>query len=62
MENIVLNKIYHKLEKLEREVEEMRHALIPEEKVSTRELAELKRIVKEMERGRKFPTEEVLGS
>ena len=51
MTEVSLEAIYADLQDLKKEVTLLRHALIPEEKVSKKELAEIERIKGEMKRG-----------
>lgn len=55
-----LNSIYTEIKTLRHEVELIRTALIPEEKVSDREMAEILDIDKKMRRGEKTRLDHVL--
>ena len=55
-----LNSIYTEIRTLRQEVELIRTALIPEEKVSDRELAEILDIDKKMRRGERTRLDHVL--
>ena len=52
MEQVTLNKIYSKLEKLEGEITQMRYLLVPEVKISKKEEKELDAILNEMKAGK----------
>jgi len=55
-----LNSIYTEIKTLRREVELIKTALIPEEKVSDREMAEILDIDKKMKRGERTRLDHVL--
>jgi len=60
MESVSLEKVYAKLTSLEREIKIVRTALIPEEKLSKKELEEIKRIDREMQKGERISLDEFL--
>ena len=49
------------IEKLRKDISVTRYSLIPEEKVSSEEMEEIPIIEKEMEMGRRFKLDDVLG-
>lgn len=51
--------LYKELKDLKNEVETVRYALIPEEKVSAKELAQIRKIKKEMEAGKEKSFKEI---
>ena len=53
MSAVSLREVYSELQDLKKEVTLLRHALIPEEKISKKELDELERIKKDMKRGQR---------
>lgn len=53
--------VYDELKELRKEVSVIRYSLIPEENVSSEELEEILRIDAEMETGRKFKLDDILG-
>ena len=55
-----MEKVYAKLTSLEREIKIVRTALIPEEKLSKKELEEIKRIDREMQKGERISLDEFL--
>jgi len=55
-----MEKVYRKLEKLEKELTELRHALLPSEKLSKRELKELSKASEEMRKGKYLTAEEAI--
>jgi hypothetical protein len=60
MSEVSLEEVFHELKDLKKEVAIIRRALIPEEHVSKRELAELDRIRKRMVNGERVRLEEAL--
>ena len=48
---VTLEKIYQKIGKLEREIEEIKYSVLPVEKVSKKQLKELKKTSIEMQKG-----------
>ena len=56
---ITIETLYKEIKDLKKDVETMKHALIPEEKVSAKELAEIRKARKEMESGKEKGFEEV---
>ncbi|MCX6768173.1 MAG: hypothetical protein NTY90_05625 [Candidatus Micrarchaeota archaeon] len=60
MANVSINALYDKLLQVEKEVVELRHALIPVEKISAKEHDELDSIFKEMRRGKAAPWRQAL--
>lgn len=50
---VTMKTIYKELRELRNEVETVKHALIPTERVSAKELAKIKKIRREMERGKR---------
>jgi hypothetical protein len=52
MAAVTMELIYKELKDLKNEVETVKYALIPEEKVSAKELAQIRKIKKEMEAGK----------
>ncbi|MDD5162946.1 MAG: hypothetical protein PHD95_01940 [Candidatus ainarchaeum sp.] len=59
METVTMELIYKEIKSLKNEIETVKHALIPEEKVSAKELSEIRKIKKEMESGREKTFREV---
>lgn len=57
--DISLKNIYNELKELRNDVSEMKWALIPEEKLSDKELKEFKKILKEMEKGKEKSFQQV---
>ena len=60
MANVTINLVYDELKRLRCEVRGLRGSLIPTEKVSAKEHAELDAIFEEMERGKATPWREAL--
>jgi hypothetical protein len=60
MSAVSLREVYTELQDLKKEVTLLRHALIPEEKISKRELEELERIKKEMDHGQRKRLEDII--
>ncbi len=58
---VTLKSIYREIKSLKKDVEAVKYAVIPEERVSSKELRELKRIKKEMDAGREKSFKEVFG-
>jgi len=56
---ITMETLYREIKDLKKDVETMKHALIPEENVSAEELAEIRKTRKEMEAGKEKGFEEV---
>lgn len=56
---ITMETIYKELKTLRKDIETVKHAIIPDEKVSAKELAELRKTRKEMESGKEKPFREV---
>lgn len=48
---VTLEKIYQKIGKLEREIEEIKYSVLPVEKISRKQLKELKKTSFEMHKG-----------
>ncbi|MEK6972441.1 MAG: hypothetical protein AABW72_00135 [archaeon] len=59
MAEITLTQVYNELKVLQKEIEIMRFALIPEEKIDAKELARLKKTMAEMESGKEKSFKEV---
>ncbi len=57
---VSLNTIYSEIKLLRREMEILRSTLIPEEKISTRELKELHQIEAQMKKGDKIRLQDAL--
>ena len=53
--------VYDELKELRKDISVIRYSLIPEEKVSNEEMEEILIIEKEMEMGRRFKLDDVLG-
>ncbi len=51
MKTVTLEKIYQKIGKLEREIEEIKYSVLPVEKVSKKQFRELKKTSVEMQNG-----------
>ena len=60
MSEVSLKEVYSELQDLKKEVTLLRHALIPEEKVSKKELEEIERIKKQMENGERIRLEDAI--
>ena len=60
MESVSLERVYAKLTEMEREIKIVRTALIPEEKVSKKEMEEIKKIDREMQKGERISLDEFL--
>lgn len=60
MSAVSLKAVYTELQDLKKEVSLLRHALIPEEKLTKKELKEIERIKNEMEQGHRKRLEVVL--
>ena len=58
---ISMKMIYDELKELRKDMSVIRYSLIPEEKVSSEEMEEILIIEKEMERGRRFKLDDILG-
>jgi hypothetical protein len=59
MAAVTMELIYKELKNLKNEVETVKYALIPEEKISAKELAQIRKIKKEMEAGKEKSFKEV---
>lgn len=55
-----LNVIYSEIKKLGREIEVIRSALVPEEEISDKERAEIRKVRAETKRGKRFRLDDVL--
>lgn len=51
MANVSINAVYRELKSLRKEIHTVKCALIPEEKISAKELREIRKIKKDMEAG-----------
>jgi len=60
MENVTINEVYNELLFLRKEIEKLEYMIIPEEKISEKEMKELKEILAEAKRGEKIRAEDVL--
>ena len=60
MSAVSLREVYSELQDLKKEVTLLRHALIPEEKISKKELEQLEQIKLEMEHGRRKRLEDII--
>ncbi len=58
---VSLASIYREIKTLRRDVESVKDAIIPEERVSQKEMNELRKILKEMESGREKSFKEIFG-
>jgi len=58
---ISMKMVYDELKELRKDISVIRYSLIPEEKVSSEEMEEILIIEKEMEMGRRFKLDDVLG-
>ena len=56
---ITIEQLYHELKALKEDMEIVKHVLIPEEKISAKELEEIRNIKKEMESGKEKRFDEV---
>jgi hypothetical protein len=52
MQNVSLKTVYNELKSLKREIEIVKYAVIPEEKLSEKELKSIRKTQKEMESGK----------
>lgn len=59
MSEVTMEAIYKELQILKNDIETVKYALIPEEKISENELKEIKKIRKEMESGKEKSFKEV---
>ncbi len=59
MGSVSLEKVYARLTNLEKEIRIVRAAIIPEEKISKKELKEIERIDREMQKGEKISLDEL---
>ena len=57
--SITLETLYREIKDLRKDIETVKHALIPEEKLSAKELGEIRKTRKEMEAGKEKGFEEV---
>ena len=57
--SITMETLYKEIKSLRKDIDTVKHALIPEEKVSAKELAEIRKTKKEMEAGKEKSFEEV---
>ena len=57
---VSMKMVYDELKELRKDVSVIRYSLIPEDKVSSEEVAEILMIEKEMEMGRRFKLDDVL--
>ncbi|MCX6767578.1 MAG: hypothetical protein NTY90_02510 [Candidatus Micrarchaeota archaeon] len=62
MANVTLNLLYNELKCLHKDVEILKSAVIPVEKISAAEKHELDRLSAEMKRGKKHSMAEVFGT
>ncbi len=60
MEYVTLRNLFSEVRLMRRELEELRYAILPEEKLSKKEIQRLDRIRVEMEAGKERPLEDVL--
>lgn len=58
---ISMKMVYDELKELRKDMSVIRYSLIPEEKVSSEEMEEILIIEKEMEMGRRFKLDDILG-
>ncbi|NIA12007.1 MAG: hypothetical protein GWP10_20375 [Nitrospiraceae bacterium] len=58
---VSMKMVYDELKELRKDVSVIRYSLIPDEKVSSEEMAEILMIEKEMEMGRRFKLDDILG-
>lgn len=58
---ISMKMVYDELKELRKDMSVIRYSLIAEEKVSSEEVEEILIIEKEMERGRRFKLDDILG-
>ena len=58
---VSMKMVYDELKELRKDVSVIRYSLIPEERVSSEEMAEILMIEKEMEMGRRFKLDDILG-
>ncbi len=58
---VSMKMVYDELKELRKDVSVIRYSLIPEEKVSSEEMAEILMIENEMEEGRRFKLDDILG-
>lgn len=57
--SITMETLYREIRSLRKDIDAVKHALIPEEKVSAKELGEIRKTRKEMEVGKEKSFEEV---
>ncbi len=57
---ITMEKVYRKLENLEKGLAELRYAILPAEKLSKKELRELSKTSEEMKNGKFLTSEEAI--
>jgi len=60
MSEVSLDAVYSEIQELKKEITLIKRALIPEEKISAREMEELGRIKRKMEAGERKKLEDVL--
>jgi len=60
--NVTINLLYQELRCLHRDVEILKRAVLPVEKISAVEKRELRRLSAEMKHGRKYSLAEVFGT
>ena len=58
---VSMKMVYDELTELRKDVSVIKYSLIPEEKVSSEEMAEILMIEKEMGMGRRFKLDDILG-
>lgn len=58
---VSLKSVYMEIKSLRKDVEAVKQAIIPEERVSLKEMKELRKIAKEMEAGRAKSFKEIFG-
>ncbi len=58
---VSLKSVYMEIKSLRRDVEAVKQAIIPEERISLKEMRELRKIAKEMEAGREKSFKEIFG-
>ncbi|MFH1751967.1 MAG: hypothetical protein ABH821_03465 [archaeon] len=61
MASVSMNTVYKELKSLRKEIEVVKYALMPVEKISFKERKQIRRIRKEMESGKRKSFEEVFG-
>lgn len=58
--HVTLDMVYDKLKSLQQDVEIVKYAVLPTERVSPKELKDIRRAILEMQQGQKRPLEDVL--